>query len=83
VTLRAEAGFAVLSDRDRGPGLDPAFRDKAFDRFTRAPRTAAVPGHGLGLSLVRAIAVRHGARVDLADAAPGLSVAVRLPRGEA
>lgn len=79
VRLSRPARHVVLEVADRGPGLDPAFRDRAFDRFTRGAATSAVPGHGLGLSLVRAIAIRHGAKIDLADGKPGLVVTFRLP----
>jgi signal transduction histidine kinase len=37
------------------------------------------PGHGLGLSLVQAIAQYHGGSVDLLDNHPGLRVRVTLP----
>ena len=39
-----------------------------------APSSRSSEGHGLGLSLVAAIAQLHGARLQLADAAPGLRV---------
>ncbi|KPL50951.1 hypothetical protein ABB55_00855 [Prosthecomicrobium hirschii] len=83
IALTVAEDLAVLSVTDRGPGLDPAFRKRAFDRFTRGADTAEVPGHGLGLSLVRAIAIRHGARIELTDAEPGLTVTFRLPLGSA
>jgi signal transduction histidine kinase len=63
-----------LSVRDHGPGLPQGFADKAFELFSRAPQAAATPGHGLGLALARAIATRHGMRLTLENAAPGLRV---------
>ena len=42
-------------------GLDPEDRDRAFERFWRAGSDR--PGSGLGLSIVRATAERHGGRV--------------------
>ena len=63
--------------RDRGPGLPAGFEDTAFERFTRADGAAAVPGHGLGLPLVRAVALRHGMKIELERADPGLRVLIR------
>lgn len=50
--------------RDEGPGVDPAVRPVLFDRFTRGDSNDD-RGFGLGLSIVRAIAVAHDGRVDL------------------
>jgi signal transduction histidine kinase len=68
-----------LSVKDSGPGLSADIRDRAFERFARGAATATVPGHGLGLALVKAIAVRHGIRVTLEDGNPGLSVVFTCP----
>ncbi|OYU48191.1 MAG: hypothetical protein CFE31_11045 [Rhizobiales bacterium PAR1] len=70
-------GFLILSDQ--GPGMPEAFRDKAFERFARSADAKATPGHGLGLSLVRAIARRHSIAISLYDGAPGLRVEARWP----
>jgi signal transduction histidine kinase len=56
---------------DTGPGIAAADRDRIFERFARgstAPRRS--DGAGLGLSIVRAIAVAHGGQV-LVDSVPG------------
>ncbi len=66
--------------RDHGPGLPAGFEAIAFDRFTRAEGTHDVPGHGLGLGLVRAVALRHGMKLTLDDARPGLRVTLRAHR---
>jgi len=49
-----------ISVADRGPGVPPAERDKVVDRFYRSASVTGVPGSGLGLSLVNAIAHHHG-----------------------
>jgi signal transduction histidine kinase len=51
-------GVAVSVD-DAGPGIPEADRERVFDRFARLSGTNT-PGHGLGLSLARAIAELHG-----------------------
>ncbi len=61
---------------DNGPGIPAAERERVFDRFYRRHDDNAVgigekSGSGLGLSIVRTIADRHGASVRLSDAQPG------------
>ncbi len=62
---------------DRGPGIAPSDRDHVFDRFYRAPEARTMPGSGLGLSIVKQIADRHGATVEIVPRAGGGAV-VRL-----
>ncbi len=63
VARRADGG-AVLRVADRGPGVPDAFRERIFEAFFRLPGHAEREGGvGLGLSLVRQIAERHGGRV--------------------
>ena len=70
-------GDILLEIADQGPGISEADRQRVFERFYRAEGAAQVKGHGLGLSLVRAIARRHGMSVELADNRPGLRVTLR------
>jgi two-component system, OmpR family, sensor histidine kinase MprB len=49
--------------RDHGPGIDRADLPFVFDRFWRAPAARAMPGSGLGLSIVRQVAEAHGGTV--------------------
>jgi signal transduction histidine kinase len=56
-------GLARLSVRDEGPGLDSAGAAHAFERFWRGAHDKE--GSGLGLSIVRATAERHGGRVSV------------------
>ncbi|BAU48742.1 histidine kinase [Sulfurifustis variabilis] len=70
----------VLWVADTGPGIPAAERARVFDRFYRVGGTDAA-GCGLGLSIVRRIALLHGAQVELGEtsAAGGLRVEVRFP----
>ncbi len=81
VTVRVgeAGGWSELVVEDQGPGVPEAEREAVFRRFTRGTGAAATPGHGLGLALVAAVAKRHGAKVALEDAGPGLRVRVRFP----
>jgi signal transduction histidine kinase len=65
---------------DQGPGIPAELRDKVLQRFFRIDESRAAPGHGLGLSLVQAVAQLHNAELILEDAQPGLSVRLCLPR---
>ncbi len=57
-------GLALLWVCDRGPGVPEAARERIFEPFYRLPGHAErAGGVGLGLSLVRQIAERHGGSV--------------------
>ena len=71
---------AVLSVADTGPGLPPGIRAEAFERFVRGAPHAGVKGHGLGLTLVRAIATRHGAKLVVPVTGRGFAVELHWPR---
>jgi signal transduction histidine kinase len=79
VWLRMEGNEVLLDISDQGPGIAPELRERVFDRFVRGERHRGTPGTGLGLSLVRAIAIRHRADLRLDSAAPGLRVLLRFP----
>ena len=79
VTLTAGTERHDLGVADTGPGLPPGFQDHAFDRFARAARDADLPGHGLGLALVQAIALRHGARISLPPVEKGFAISIAWP----
>lgn len=79
VDVTQDHGEALLTVTDNGPGIAEADRGRALRRFGRLDASRAGPGHGLGLPLVQAIAWLHHGRLELADAAPGLVVRIRLP----
>ena len=71
VEVQRHAGRALLRVCDRGPGVPEAMRERIFEPFFRMPGHAEQAGGvGLGLSLVRQIALRHGGSVRC-DARPG------------
>ena len=74
-------GRPTVQVANGGPLVPPALVSSIFQPFQRLePRTATRDGHGLGLSIVAAIATAHGATV-LASANPngGLTVTVTFP----
>jgi two-component system OmpR family sensor kinase len=71
------AECAMLEVVDDGPGIPAAERERVFDRFYRVPGGEA-SGSGIGLAIVRAVAERHGGRVELADGPDGRGLAARV-----
>jgi len=74
---------AVVSVVDNGPGIDPEFLPKIFDRFTRADkaRSGSDGTTGLGLAIVQAIVQAHGGSIQV-QSQPGHTVfTVWLPLG--
>lgn len=67
---------AVASIADNGRGIPEAERDHVLRRLYRLEKSRTTPGSGLGLSLVKAIAELHDARLVLDDNQPGLRVSV-------
>ncbi len=63
VTVAEQDGQALLGVEDEGEGVSAADREHAFERFWRARPDGA--GSGLGLSIVRATAERHGGSVTV------------------
>ncbi|HLU01434.1 MAG TPA: sensor histidine kinase, partial [Advenella sp.] len=72
------AGRIRISVLDEGPGLNAYDRAHAVNRFWRRDRS--VPGSGLGLSIVDAIARRHHGTFELLQrAGPGLEARLEFP----
>jgi two-component system sensor histidine kinase MprB len=71
VRLLVEDASAVLEVDDAGPGIDDADVPRVFDRFYRADSARALPGSGLGLSIVQRVVDAHGGRVTVARSARG------------
>ena len=72
---RGEVSIAVA---DQGPGIPEEERARATERFFRGEQARSTPGSGLGLALVRAVAMLHGGVLTLEDNAPGLRAGLRL-----
>jgi len=81
--LEDRAGDARLEVRDEGLGVAEEDRPFIFDRFYRSRKTRATGSAtgGLGLSMVRWVAERHGGEARLIETdGPGAMFAVVLPR---
>ncbi len=79
VALSQEAGWAVLTVSDTGPGIPAEEREKVFRRFYRLAGQETT-GSGLGLAIVREIVQLCQGQIALGDApGGGLQIEVRLP----
>ena len=83
VAVEGSEHEVTLSVRDRGPGIADGDLKRVFERFYRTARRSGVRGSGIGLSLVKHIAMAHGGRA-WAEQAPGggARIAIAIPRAQ-
>jgi signal transduction histidine kinase len=82
VRLTRQSGAAVIEIEDDGPGLPSEELERVFEPFyrTEKSRNRATGGIGLGLALVRSVAIAHGGSATLENLAiRGLRARVVLP----
>ncbi len=77
-TITVRSGRGRLTVADEGPGVPPAHREEAFQRFWRAPDARALPGSGLGLAIVRDTVAAHGGAVRFVDPPGDVGAVVRV-----
>ncbi|MHB1676554.1 MAG: sensor histidine kinase [Sulfuriferula sp.] len=84
VEVRAfsDARHVVLEVRDNGQGIPVAELPKVTLRFYRVDQSRSLPGNGLGLSIVSAIATLHGGSLLLETAVPGLVARIVMPHDD-
>ncbi len=85
-TVRDAGRWAQVSVTNDGPVIDPDRVDELFEPFERGVLTrraggsSAPGGVGMGLSIVRAVALAHGGHAGAtARAGGGLTVTIRVP----
>lgn len=74
----ADGDCVLISVADEGPGIAPGDREAVFERFWRGNDPGS--GSGLGLSIVRQIAERHGGTASVvSDEGRGSTFTLRIP----
>lgn len=76
IEAREHGGWAEIRVRDDGPGVPPALRERIFEPFY----TTRTGGTGLGLAVVRTVALAHGGAIEVEDADRGACFCLRLAR---
>lgn len=96
VSRKKRGGGIEVAIKDDGPGIPSWDRERVKERFVRLDKSRSLPGSGLGLSLVEAIADLHRAEFIMRDNEdlpevdeggdpdrPGLCAALIFPRAKA
>jgi signal transduction histidine kinase len=78
VSAQVEAEGVRICVADDGPGIPEQDLPRVSERFYRVDRSRSLPGNGLGLAIVSAIATLHDGRLTLENTHPGLCAALHL-----
>ena len=71
LSLTEEPDALIMRVADSGVGISDADKKHIFERFFRADESRTKPGNGLGLSMVHAIVLAHGASIEVSDTEGG------------
>lgn len=69
----------LLSVADTGPGIQPADRERIFERFYRGELSEQVPGAGLGLAIVKSAVEAHNGKVRV-ESSDGAIFTLEIPK---
>ena len=71
---------AVFAVEDDGMGMKPEFLERMYEPHTRAQESAALPGTGMGLTIVRTLVTRMGGTIEVRSRwGEGTCFTVRVP----
>jgi two-component system sensor histidine kinase MprB len=70
-TIHVRLADGTLTVTDEGPGISAEDLPHIFNRFYRSSEARTLPGSGLGLSIVKRAAERHGGTVDVSSPGGG------------
>ncbi len=80
ISVKADDEGAELCVEDNGPGIEPQYRERVFERFFRILGSGQT-GSGLGLAIVAEVAKRHAAslKLDTGAGGKGTQISIRFP----
>ncbi|MGB3765523.1 MAG: ATP-binding protein [Phormidesmis sp.] len=70
VSARAHGTWISIAVIDDGPGIDPAYQSKIFDKFVQVKTEKDVGGTGLGLAICKEMVKAHGGTIWV-ESTPG------------
>jgi two-component system sensor histidine kinase KdpD len=84
VSAEENLGETIIAVHNEGPPIQPADRERIFERFYRAEESRhRAPGTGLGLSITKKAAEAHGGRTWVVSSEDsGTTFFFALPRGQ-
>lgn len=78
--LHCEQGEAIFHVKDNGIGISPIERERLFDSFYRGGNVGNIPGHGLGLTMVKKCLDLHNGKITVtSEPGVGTTFTVTLP----
>jgi len=78
LSITTSLGETLIKVTDQGPGIPEESQQFVTQRFKRLASKKEVFGHGLGLTLIQAIASLHNGELTLTNMHPGLCVCIKL-----
>jgi signal transduction histidine kinase len=79
ISAQRENGQVLIRIEDHGPGIGARDARHIFEPFYRGRHSTRVRGSGLGLSIVKRVAVAHGGSIRLERRARGAAFVLALP----
>ena len=81
ITRRIAPESWLLSVKDNGIGIDPRYKEKVFEVFSRLVNRRDYEGSGIGLSICKKIADKHGGAIWVeSELDKGSQFFIRLPK---
>jgi PAS domain S-box-containing protein len=80
VTMQCDSHQITIAVRDRGIGIPEADQARLFETFYRANNVGAIPGTGLGLTIIKQAVELHGGTVTFASkVGEGTTFTITIP----
>jgi len=78
ISTKAEGGYARISFKDTGPGIEPDILDRIFEPFFTTKKQGE--GSGLGLDIVKKIVEKHNGIIEVdSKLGEGANFIIKLP----